>query len=213
MCLIAFTQDAFTSWLTPDQEDATRQHNRDGMGYMFVHAGRVRTRKSLQPFLGLSTPATEFAVHWRYATHGTIGRAATHPHWVLNKDWGDAYDLAFMHNGVLSGWGSTVKSDTQEYCEYLREALREDTSLITRERFWHFLEKDTIGSRLLFCSPAIPGRFRATPGLHRWARTDNGTMVSNTYSLSSPRWIDYAEYDEGPSAGPYTQGWHNDYAY
>lgn len=54
-----------------------------------------------------------------------------------------------MHNGVLAGWGS----DVQELA-----LLREDPGLIHRASLWEWLEKETKGSRLLFCGTSGPNK-------------------------------------------------------
>lgn len=190
MCLIAYTTCA-SRFLTADEEANTNQHNPDGTGVMFFNRRRTRviTRKTMKYLEAVEAapPSGEFAMHWRYATHGATDRDAAHPHWVTNKDWGDPEDLALMHNGVLAGWGGTKRSDTQEFAEFLRDVFRKDPSLPNRAAFWAWLEQETAGSRLLFCGTGLPGGWLATPALDSWSKTDNGTLISNTYSLDPLR--------------------------
>lgn len=198
MCLIAFTTTG--KFLTSAEEANTRAHNPHGMGVMHFNrkGNRVVIRKSLNPFDCDGINAKVFAVHWRYATHGLVNRAAAHPFWLLNKEWGDRDDLALMHNGILAGWDEADQSDTQVFAEFLHMCLRDDPHLIHRESFWTWLEEETKGSRLLFCGTNIEGGWRATPGLNNWQRTANGTYVSNSYSLDAPEYDYEDSYDYHP---------------
>jgi len=187
MCLIAFTTTG--RFLTADEERNTRAHNQDGTGVMYLSRNRKRVviRKTMGDIDAGEINVNTFAMHWRYATHGLRNKHAAHPHWVLNKEWGDPEDLALMHNGVLIGWGTKELSDTQEFANLLRASLRADRDLINRKSLWTWLEKETAGSRLLFCGTGLPEGWKATPGLAEWGRTENGTYVSNEYSLAPVR--------------------------
>src|SRR2546429_9038083 len=81
--------------------------NRDGAGIMHVEDGRVKidkcaaktdedVRQLYERHLGKNV-----AVHLRHSTRGGVTDENAHPYWVTNKDWGDAHDVALMHNGTI----------------------------------------------------------------------------------------------------------------
>lgn len=121
-------------------------HNRDGIGYMYNDGKNVFIRKgffSLKTFMkdfkkinereDLTTK--EVVIHFRYATHGTISAANTHPFPITNKI-GDLRrqfiecDRAIAHNGIISGIADGIKTDLSDtmvftkkivYCETIND--------------------------------------------------------------------------------------------
>jgi len=57
--------------------------------------------------------------HTRFATHGTVNEANTHP--VQLSD-----EVVLSHNGILNGYGSTEVSDTREFCRVHLRGIRAD---------------------------------------------------------------------------------------
>jgi hypothetical protein len=61
-----------------------------------------------------ANPTTPFIIHFRISTSGQVDELNTHPHAISDT-------LAVAHNGHITGWGSTKKSDT---LEFTRKVLR-----------------------------------------------------------------------------------------
>ena len=212
MCLIAYTNDG--SFLTQEELKATEHHNADGCGFMYLAGGRVRVRKS-RGTLPVPHGVTEFAMHWRYSTSGKVTRKAAHPHFILNKDWGDDVDLAVMHNGVFSGDEFYPKhednlSDTQIWVrDILRPMLRINPEMYnaTWSEFWDRVWDDVLvnsSSKVLFLHSELG--FTSVPEMSRWDRSRDGIVVSNTYSLApAPRY----KYTPITSLPPYNSGYVN----
>lgn len=101
--------------------------NHDGIGAMFAEGGKVHTAKAL-PLK--SVDATDFCkgamaragkgpmvIHFRFATHGSVSIANTHPFMVRDN-------LALMHNGVLGIDTADGETDTVAYIDqYLRPII------------------------------------------------------------------------------------------
>jgi hypothetical protein len=157
--------------------------NADGIGIMSADGvekfnGKRSTRRAWRYAQYLSHAGIPYAVHFRYATHGRVGRALTHPFRV--PETGDFV----MHNGVLSQtarFATDSESDTSLFC---REYLPYYSSRRTDRDAWlSEVEQDTYGSRLLFMSD--DGRDFSI--VHEtWGDWCRGIWYSNTYSLVAP---------------------------
>lgn len=91
--------------------------NPDSVGYMYAHSGKLVLERFLafRPFLSKFRQdlkkygaESDFTIHFRIATSGKVDIANCHP-FRIDKDHG------FVHNGVITGWGSGVCSDTNEF--------------------------------------------------------------------------------------------------
>lgn len=189
MCLIALSNET-GGFLDEIEIAAATDHNPDGVGVMWLSGNRVRTRKHLSK---LWTPDRgRYAVHWRYATSGAKSRKGCHPHMIMSEDWGDPYDLAVMHNGVLpqhTDYNSTL-SDTMLWVrDVLRPMLRKDPASILQgtSPFWDQVCRDMLDSdsKALFCGTPIG--FIAVPTISNWPTSPSGLSISNTYSLRPRR--------------------------
>jgi len=76
-------------------------------------------------------PNSTFVIHFRIATSGLYSVDACHPHRV-NKN------LAFVHNGILTGLGNLQVSDTQEFAEILK---RLPTNFLSNENSVNLIDK------------------------------------------------------------------------
>ena len=92
-------------------------NNPDGAGFSYAHNGRVHVEKfrKFKPFykrykkaVSVVGKTSDFIVHFRLTTHGTNkGTFNVHPFRVNDE-------LAFAHNGVINGVGTSKKlSDTR----------------------------------------------------------------------------------------------------
>jgi len=77
-------------------------------------------------------------IHLRFSTKGTKNLENTHPFTVLSKP---DCQVEFMHNGTLSRFGDSTRSDTREFCETIVSPLL--------EMFYAQLGKDLLNSPLL----------------------------------------------------------------
>lgn len=103
--------------------------NPDGTGIMYIQEGKLVSKKSLTPtpadayafWLENAPQGVDYAMHFRWKTHGAIDVERVHPYRVAD-------DLLIMHNGVLSQSVSGVdvdrdKSDTQMFAEQMGAQL------------------------------------------------------------------------------------------
>lgn len=83
----------------------------------YAHAGKLNVEKGYFGFrrfykrfrvLERAHPDSAFVLHFRIATSGTVSEGCCHP-FNVNKD------LAFVHNGIFTGLGTTILSDTQVF--------------------------------------------------------------------------------------------------
>jgi len=85
----------------------------------------------------------EIALHFRYNTAGQTNNFNSHPFKILEKNNGDLYDLALMHNSptITTLEIEKNKSDTYHFCEYyLKPILKNNPTLIKNESFLNDLE-------------------------------------------------------------------------
>ena len=99
--------------------------NPDSVGYMFIKSGRIQVNKYLtfKPFLKdfrrdlkIHGDERDFVIHFRIATSGKVDLDNCHPFQIDSSH-------AFVHNGVISGYGSGVCSDTNEFSTLILAGL------------------------------------------------------------------------------------------
>jgi hypothetical protein len=188
-------------------------HNSDGWGVMYAHAGRVITHKKkagMTEFFALWDTLPDrgnIAVHFRFGTSGPTNDEGCHPFKVLSKDDGDPIDLYMMHNGVLRGKysGTKTKSDTMQYVEDLQRQLRLAPALL-RDRGWIYMQEELLGNpnKVVF----LEGNGRWTYLNHEQGTRDKDTGVwhSNKYSLEPV----YSGHGKGKAANSTKWHWNHD---
>ena len=100
--------------------------NSHGAGLMYAKDGQLTVKKGLmtfEEFLAAYKPIEQnkLVLHFRIRTHGEKDASMTHPFEVDNN-------LAFVHNGVISGMGNQTHSDTWEFNEKIVKTLRASVS-------------------------------------------------------------------------------------
>ena len=95
--------------------------NSDGAGFAYADNGKVVIEKgffSFGEFKEAFTPHQDkqAIVHFRIKTHGAVSKDNCHPFRVSD-------DVAFIHNGIISGHGSADMSDTVEFNEEIIKPL------------------------------------------------------------------------------------------
>lgn len=188
MCLIAYVP-AGRHMPEPYMQNAY-EGNPDGIGIMSKDGvrkfyGRKMLKKARRYMRILHKMNAEYAVHFRFATHGSAGYENTHPFQTPN---GEAF---VMHNGVLHKYAEKIdpKCDDSDTAVFVRSLVDADFSDAS---YWEWVERE-IGWGNKLCVMSWDGQFRlvnADAGTWR-----DGVWYSQTYSLSSPtwykRWLDY----------------------
>lgn len=87
--------------------------NSDGAGFMYVEDKQLHVQKGFFKFDDFYEAYKEHehkqaVLHFRIKTHGPISTDNCHP-FNINKG------LGFVHNGIISGFGSTDHSDTRDF--------------------------------------------------------------------------------------------------
>lgn len=101
-------------------------NNDDGAGFMYVEDGKLNVIKGLMTFddfLKAYEPhkLKSLVMHFRIRTHGHTNAEMTHP-FVVDEN------LAFAHNGIISGLGDSTHSDTWYFNELYLKKIREQVS-------------------------------------------------------------------------------------
>lgn len=87
--------------------------NRDGAGFMYVQDKQVHIEKGFFTFAEfydayLPHENKQCLIHFRIKTHGPVAAENCHPFAVNGA-------LGFIHNGIISGFGSADQSDTRDF--------------------------------------------------------------------------------------------------
>lgn len=156
--------------------------NPDGIGFMSADGivkftGRKRNRRAYHYMRDLARRGIPYGLHFRWATHGKICEALTHPFAV--PETGDFV----MHNGIIgvtAKYASKTESDTSIYAN---EWLPYYSSRKTDPDEWlREVSADTYGSKLLFMSEDGSDFALVHESQGDWCR---GLWYSNAYSLKS----------------------------
>ena len=182
MCLIAYVPAG--KRIPGTYITAAARGNSDGIGIMshrgvskFV--GKKATKRARRYINALQEAGLEFAVHFRYATHGDIGKDNCHP-FALPGNTG-----YLMHNGVLSDFTvfSTDKySDTALFVRLLEDADTFD------DKFWTIDIAKYIGRGnklcvMLYNNDGSVSFKLVNEDVGTWL---DGVWYSQTYSLPLP---------------------------
>jgi len=94
-----------------------QKHNEDGYSITWWENDKVNVFKTMDfsKLISLATTMKEHTaiVHLRYATKGSVSMENLHP-FEVPSGW-------MMHNGTISGFGTSIKSDTQDFAEMISE--------------------------------------------------------------------------------------------
>lgn len=152
MCLIFVRDNVINANTGLPVENLKRAfiRNPDGCGFLWLKDGKWfqcrSTEYTEEQVIEFATEldgyADRWAVHFRFATHGTVAERNCHPF----KIGENAY---LMHNGILP-YEPTRKerSDTWQFAQYLRQIGVDKIPKILP-----LLEQSTEGSRMLYCMP------------------------------------------------------------
>lgn len=120
MCLIAYVPAG--KKLPEAHVRSAYNGNDDGIGVMSVHGverflGNKALKRCLKYLATLHEVEAEYAIHFRYATHGEVSIGNTHPFTLPN---GAAW---VMHNGVLSAWTDKATKKHSDTAMFVKERL------------------------------------------------------------------------------------------
>lgn len=124
MCIIIHATDK--NLIEKESLQQCSEHHSDGIGVMFydkegeLHVNKSADSRHYKAIIETIPDGVECGIHFRWKTHGSVNVKNTHP-FKLSKD------IAFMHNGTISGYGTGKKSDTRDFAGNLRDCLRYDT--------------------------------------------------------------------------------------
>ena len=95
--------------------------NPDGAGFMYAEDKQLHVKKgyfTFKEFYKEYRPHgdKQVLIHFRIKTHGPIDKDNCHP-FLVNSG------LGFIHNGIISGYGSNTKSDTIEFNESILQKI------------------------------------------------------------------------------------------
>ena len=97
------------------------ENNPDGAGYMYAEDKKLHVRKGffeMDKFWNSykRNKDKQAVIHFRIKTHGKITKSNCHPFNIHNG-------LAFVHNGIITGYGNDVTSDTKEFSRKMLQPL------------------------------------------------------------------------------------------
>lgn len=138
MCVIIYRPAGVT--ISKEILAAAAGQNKDGVGLMWATPNGIQIRRSINvkrvyEFLQDVPDGTDLAVHFRYATHGTVSKDNCHPYRICANNY-------MMHNGVLSLNDPKNKmSDTAIYAQkILRPVMAENPELFYSTAFRTLVE-------------------------------------------------------------------------
>lgn len=194
MCLIAYSPKG-----KPIERSVlayAHNQNNDGIGIMSAlgiekYLGRKalkRARRYIETYL--VPKEIPFAIHFRWATHGEVGFANTHPyesptgqHWV-------------MHNGIISCTTQESSAKESDTAVFVRKYMQEIPAFDHATYFDDIERKIQWGNKL--CIMDSNGTFKlCNEDAGVWI---DGIWFSNTYSLPAfkvPRRLDYGDWKDG----------------
>jgi len=101
--------------------------NSDGAGLAFISNNSIKVEKGFFSLKKLKKRLkqltdVELVLHFRYATHGIINKAQTHPFVISKNTWTAKCKQAtpqvhsvLFHNGIISDYGTKTYSDTLQF--------------------------------------------------------------------------------------------------
>lgn len=148
MCIAIYKpQDKLISKETLEQ---CFKSNPDGAGFMYVDNKKLKINKgfftfaefweAFEPIQNLKS-----VIHFRIKTHGAVELENCHPFNVTPN-------LGFVHNGIISGFGSATVSDTREFNKHIMQPLVQKWGKLAlfQEPIQDLLESRISYSKLIF---------------------------------------------------------------
>ena len=189
MCLIFLKTKGSKNYLTYERFLNALYHNPDSIG--IAYKGRknlcvkkfvgetLRNENELKKIYDEINSKDEFAIHFRFATHGKVDTKNCHPYYVDKDIW-------LMHNGILFEYESKEgnKSDTKNFIDkYLKPYMKDkDKNIIHSKKFKKQLgEIIGYGNKLLL----FDNQFNWSIINEDCGKWIDGCWLSNVYSTES----------------------------
>lgn len=220
MCLIAYVKAGAA--IPEEYFRAAAYDNEDGIGVMSADGvekflGRKMVKRAWRYTRRLQEANHEFAVHFRFATHGRVALANTHP---FRTPDGGSY---VMHNGILSNYTPADKYGDMSDTRLMIEKVMDGVNVLSDEEYWKSLE-DHIGFGNKLCVMDRDGNFRlvneyagdwidhvwysqtySLPGMsatsHWWDKYDNDYTASTDKTMTKEAVGNYFSGGYGGSGG------------
>lgn len=184
MCLIVVKPKNSKSYLDYEKFCKALNTNPHSVGILYKKDNKIKVKKYIKPkeikekIFNLIKNKDEYAIHFRYATHGAIDTKNCHPFRVIDG-------LYLMHNGIMSKYGDMNKnqSDTRNFIDYYLRPLIEKNGveIIYTQEFKEMVEKE-IGSNKIVLIDKDFNTVILNESFGSWI-DDN--WLSNTYSTES----------------------------
>lgn len=214
MCLIFLKPKNAKNYLTYERFCNALENNPHSIGIVFRNdKGIIEIRRYVNPEKGkkeiydIIADKKEFAIHFRYTTHGGTNLYNCHP-FIVNKD------LCLMHNGVMSDFGhiDESKSDTRAFTEYfLRPYIEQEGIGVIKDK--QFIEDvgKVVGSYnkiLLIDKDFNWSIINESSGIWK-----EGCWMSNSHSTESSRSYYTSYVQSKPSNNNYYDDYDDYYSY
>lgn len=172
------------------------ENNDDGAGFMYAEDNRLHVQKGFMTyddFYKAYEPHADkkLVIHFRIRTHGETNEANTHPFIVDDN-------LAFVHNGTITGFGSKEFSDTYHFNEELIKNLRQSV-----RNFLHVPAIETLLSERIGWSKLV---FMDNKGTVRIINEEKGNYSSDGVWFSNTSWQPRKTYTKQYGGGYYFHG-------
>lgn len=128
MCLIFLKPVGVKNYLTYERFQNALKRNPHSIGILYRKNGKLKVKKYIRPkenikqIYNIIKNKDEFAIHFRFATHGAIDKQNCHPYKVVDG-------LYLMHNGIMYDFGEIdkTKSDTRNFIDtYLKPIIEKE---------------------------------------------------------------------------------------
>ena len=110
-------------------------NNPNGAGFCYnngkqvvIHKGFMSFKEFYNAYRKLDYTDKDLIIHFRIATHGGVNKECTHP-FKISTDINELKKLdttcksAFIHNGIISGYGSYKDNGTSDTMEYVTKII------------------------------------------------------------------------------------------
>ena len=212
MCLIVVKPKNSKSYLNYERFCMALNTNPHSIGILYKKDNKIKVKKFIKPkdikkkIFNIIKNKDEYAIHFRYATHGSIDTKNCHPFRVVDG-------LYLMHNGILSKYGDMNKtqSDTRNFIDYYLRPIIEKygIEIIYTEEFKESVEKEIgLGNKIVLIDKDF-NFIIFNENLGTWI--DNN-WLSNTYSTKEYTFKTYSdkEMEENYDKYNYFDRWYYD---
>ena len=186
MCLIFLKPKDAKNYLTYERFCNALENNPDSIGIVYKgekglvvkkYVGKtLKDKNKVKKIYDKINSKDEFAIHFRYATHGKVDEKNCHPYYMGKGIW-------VMHNGIISGYGDSNKSDTKDFIDkFLKPYTEGENGFMYDVDFIHEIGNLIgHGNKLLL----IDNDFNWSIVNDKSGSWIDGCWLSNTYSIES----------------------------